>query len=172
MALPVSGYFSNAARTKGEIKTALEDQRNEVEAPCQGMRAYKSSGADAITGLSWVGPLALQTENYDELNEFNVTTSLFTASRAGTYQVDCGACLTNIGAGEVGLAIFANGAEHSSATIYPTVASRPCVITHSDKVKLAVGGTIGIYARQGSGSSKNTDLTYATFLAIARISKG
>ena len=172
MALPITGYFSNAARTKGEIKTALEDQRDEVQSPCKGMRAYKSSGSDSIANWpTWTGPIGLQTESYDILNEFDVATAVFTASRAGTYDVVCALCFAaNTTVSEREVAIFANGAFYSSGMFHGGNINRPTVVGHHDRVKLAIGGTLDLRGRQATGGAVTTDLTFVTFLSIQRIS--
>lgn len=172
MTLPAAGYFSNAARTKGEIKTALEDQRNEVQAPCRGMRAYKSSGSDSIANWpTWTGPIGLQTESYDELNEFNISTGIFTASRAGTYDVMCALCFAaNTTVSEREVAIFANAAFYSSAMFHVGNVNRPTVVHHADRIKLAINGTIDMRGRQATGAALATDLTFVTFMSVQRIS--
>lgn len=115
----------------------------------------------------------LDTESYDNQNEFDPTTNhRFTATKAGCYQVN-GAIhfVTNIGEGKrLLVAIYVNGTEVSRCDV-ESVSLTYISAAVSDCINLSVNDYVELYVYHDKGSDA-TLLNFAsrTFLSIHKLS--
>jgi len=132
--------------------------------PCA--RAYLSTDQDDIGTASRI--VQFKSENYDVANNFDTTTSSFTATIAGYYQVNASVFFeaTDMADGEsMGIAIRKNNTEYSLATNASNGAIAICQ-TISDIIPLAVGDTLALYFYSTRSTADIKSGTAYTYMSI------
>ena len=121
-------------------------------------RVRVKAGSQTINNATWT-TVQFDTEDFDNLGEFNTGTYRFTAISAGYYQISTRVLFDNVAwtAGQlVSLAIYKNGASETflSYDYIPRTATYYYEVEGSSLLELSAGDYIEIKVYQNSGSGK------------------
>ena len=154
MGLPASGYFSDAARTKGEMKTALDDQRDYI-ANKPTFNVGKGGAAQTLT-TSTNTLITWSSEIWDSNNNF--ASNRFTPTIAGKYRLNVIIQFTSgVDGSLVNLKLYKNGGEVNFWKFYFTSTTAQTFIY---TILVDANGSTDyfeVYALQASGSDKDID---------------
>lgn len=132
-------------------------------------RVYNSSNSIPLQNLVFT-KLILNTKSFDTLNNFNTTTSNFTAPKTGYYRIHYTVLYLNTVSNTIYLVtIYKNGVSYSSFKSYSNANGQQIEVGNYDVVPLNVGDTIEIYVYSSSGDnnviiySSTGDGTYISF---------
>jgi len=134
-------------------------------------RAYLSGSPQSIPD-STSTKIQLDTENFDELGEFDpVTNHRFTAQNAGYYLI-CGgvAYLNPVDGGSYVARIHKNGAEITGQSLIAAANNKHITPVCTDIVYLDAGDYLELYTWHDSGVAKDAYNNTRTFIAVHRIS--
>ena len=117
-----------------------------------------------------------EDEEEDNLLEYNISTGIFTAKKAGTYIVSASCRLASVAwtAGQVGIvSLFKNASEYARLDYHQVEANKTMYlfVGGSTMVTLAVGDTLDVRLYQTRGVDTNTNtIASANRLSIHRLS--
>ena len=121
------------------------------------VRAYRSDSAQSISNSTWT-KMQLNSEDFDNLNEFDSTTNYrFTATVASIYFGALAAAILSVADGTfMGLSVRKNGAANGITDVFTTPgAAGDAGISTPFIAALAANDYLEFYVYQNSGSSKN-----------------
>ncbi len=158
--------FDEIERVKKHLKTKQITVDGVIQSlqPCA--RVYLSADQDDIGTTTYI--VQFDSESYDVGNNFDTTTSSFTAAIAGYYQVNASIYFEGADLGadvQYGLAIRKNANEYSRTIIHSSSATELSVVL-SDIVPLAIGNTISLYYLSADSNVDIESGATFTFMSI------
>jgi len=143
--------FSVTVNDGGTTRTAVQVHGDEgsVSFPRQS-RVHASLNGNFTVANNTVTTLIFGTETVDILGEFNPTTGIFTATKAGAYQVNVILNWLNVD----NTKIYQIGINEQIWLLHTTPAAANWAQSMSHIVTLSAGGTIKVVAYQNSGGDE------------------
>lgn len=134
-------------------------------------RAYRSSAQSIASGTGV--RVQFNAETWDTLGEFDITTTVgrYTATKAGTYQVNTGLAMVVNNGVILQVYIYKNGASVTRSRDWGSADSQEVFTSISDLVELAVNDYIEVFVFQNTGSTQNlsagSDTTFVSIMKVA-----